>query len=534
MHPGSFTPGQVFQPLTSEDPRQVGGYQLLARLGSGGMGRVYLGTMQNGLRLAIKVVRPELVGDPEFRRRFEQEVAAARQVQSRYTAPLIDADPGARQPWLATAFVAGPSLAQVIAEDGPLPLDTVQRLTAWIAEALQSIHASGVIHRDLKPSNVLLAPDGPRVIDFGIVCAAEATSLTRAGVHIGAPQFMSPEQALGQQSTPALDVFSLGSLAYFAATGRAPFGGGPGAAVLFRIAHENPNLEGCPEPLLSLITRCLAKDPAQRPQLQDIIDSFASLGTTAENWPPVGVLQRLAAYAADPPPPTDPDRGTGPADHPGTRRRGILRVTAGVIVVLAATTYGINLTSGDGSPAPTGLPPVPAPSSTPTPVPTTTAPTPTTLAPATSSPFGTPLPPPTGEPVYLADLPPRGSALSTGSWTILGQEYPKSLAKIDFCGNPLSTTYELDRPYQRLITDVAVADTVDAGDRDAVVNFTVYADSDDDGEYNNDEEVASRAGSWQHPAVINADIRGATSIRLDMVTFNCISGETVWATPRLY
>ncbi|MGH3912049.1 MAG: serine/threonine-protein kinase, partial [Pseudonocardiaceae bacterium] len=262
MHPGSFTPGQVFQPLTSEDPREVGGYQILARLGSGGMGHVYLGTMQNGLRLAIKVVRPELVGDPEFRRRFEQEVTAARQVQSRYTAPLVDADPGARQPWLATAFVAGPSLAQVIAEDGPLPTDIVQKLTAWIAEALQSIHASGVIHRDLKPSNVLLAPDGPRVIDFGIVCAAEATSLTRAGVHIGAPQFMSPEQALGQQFTPALDVFSLGSLAYFAATGRAPFGGGPGAAVLFRIAHEDPNLEGCPQPLLSLITACLAKDPA--------------------------------------------------------------------------------------------------------------------------------------------------------------------------------------------------------------------------------------------------------------------------------
>ncbi|MGH3570045.1 MAG: NPCBM/NEW2 domain-containing protein, partial [Pseudonocardia sp.] len=270
-------------------------------------------------------------------------------------------------------------------------------------------------------------------------------------------------------------------------------------------------------------------------QLRDIIDSIASLGATSGDWPPLGVLQRLAAYTADPPPPAGQDLGTSPVDRPGSKRRGVLRVVAGVTVVLAATAYGINLTSSNDSPDTTGSLPVPATSSNTTP-PTTTTPIPTTSAAAASSPFETQLPPPTGEPVYLADpvLSPRGTALSTGSWTILDKEYPQSLAMIDLYCDPVSVTYELDHPYQRFITDVGIADTIRAQDRNEVVSFTVYADRNNDDRYSDEEEVVSRAGSWQRPAAIDVDIRGATGILLTMSPSGCISGETVWATPRLY
>ena len=259
------------EPLSADDPAEIAGYRLQARLGAGGMGRVYLALTPGGRRIAVKVIRPELGDDPDFRRRFRQETQAARQVHGIYAAQVLDADPDADPPWLATAYVPGPSLQQAVADHGPMPAASVLTLTAGIAEALQAIHAAGIVHRDLKPSNVLLAPDGPHVIDFGIARAAEATTLTRTGMRVGSPQFMAPEQIQDLPVTPAIDVFALGSLAVFAATGKAPFGEGSEAAVMYRVLHEPPGLAGCPEPLRGLAERCLAKDPSARPSPAQIV-----------------------------------------------------------------------------------------------------------------------------------------------------------------------------------------------------------------------------------------------------------------------
>ena len=260
------------EPLTRGDPSQIAGYRLRARLGAGGMGVVYLGSTPGGRAVAVKVMRPELGDDRGFRERFRQEIDAARRVHGLYTAQVIDADPTAVPPWLVTAYVPGPSLQEAVAGNGPMPVATVYQIVAGVAEALQAIHSAGVIHRDLKPSNVLLAPDGPRVIDFGIARAAEATALTRSGTRVGSPQFMAPEQVGGRPATPATDVFALGSLAAYAALGRVPFGNGGGAeAVLYRVLHQEADLTGCPMPLRGLIERCLAKDPAQRPVPAEII-----------------------------------------------------------------------------------------------------------------------------------------------------------------------------------------------------------------------------------------------------------------------
>src|ERR1700723_1572683 len=214
------------QPRTSDDPAAIGGYRLEARRGSGGMGRVYLAFTPAGRPVALKVVRSDLGDDRDFRIRFEQEIQAAQRVRGLYTAELIDADPAATPPWLVTAYVPGPSLEEVIDRDGPMPEAMVFRLIAGVAEALQAIHAAGVIHRDLKPSNVLLAQDGPRVIDFGIARALEAASLTRSDIMMGSPDFLAPELVQDLPISPALDVFALGSLAVYAATGRPPFGRG--------------------------------------------------------------------------------------------------------------------------------------------------------------------------------------------------------------------------------------------------------------------------------------------------------------------
>jgi hypothetical protein len=287
------------EPLTRDDPGQIAGYRLQARLGAGGMGLVYLGLTPGGRAVAVKVMRPELGDDRGFRDRFRQEIEAARRVHGLYTAQVIDADPAAVPPWLVTAYVPGPSLQQAVADHGPMPAQTVYRIMAGVAEALQAIHAAGVIHRDLKPSNVLLAPDGPRVIDFGIARAAEATALTRTGMRVGSPQFMAPEQVAGQPTTPATDVFALGSLAAYASAGRAPFGDGGGEAVLYRILHQDPDLAGCPMPLRGLVERCLAKDAAHRPRPTEII-SFCRAQQAehateiAQSWLPPGVAADLA------------------------------------------------------------------------------------------------------------------------------------------------------------------------------------------------------------------------------------------------
>ncbi|WP_225848739.1 serine/threonine-protein kinase [Streptomyces sp. HPF1205] len=263
--------GGVFQPLDADDPAEAGRYRLTARLGAGGMGKVYLSYTPAGRPVAVKVIRPEFAEDPEFRRRFRQEVQAAQRVHGLYTAPVIDSDAEGARPWLATAFVQGPTLSAAVAEHGPLPLPTVLLLVAGIAEALQGVHAAGLVHRDLKPSNVLLAADGPRVIDFGIARAADSTALTDSGVTIGTPAFMAPEQAAGREITPATDVFALGQVAAYAALGSPAYGDGPSHAVLYRIVHEEPDLSALPERLRPLVTGCLDKDPARRPSLARIV-----------------------------------------------------------------------------------------------------------------------------------------------------------------------------------------------------------------------------------------------------------------------
>ncbi|MCC3779502.1 serine/threonine-protein kinase, partial [Streptomyces sp. UNOB3_S3] len=263
----------AFTALAADDPEEIGGYRLHARLGTGGMGHVYLAYTPGGRPVALKAVRPELAGDPEFRYRFVQEVANARRIRGLYTAEVVDAGPDAPTPWLATAYVPAPSLHEVLRRHGPLPVRTVLLLMAGIAEALQSIHGSGVVHRDLKPANVLVAADGPRVIDFGIARAADAVALTGAGLRIGTPAFMAPEQALGQQATPATDVFALGALAAYAAGGTPPFGDCPESVALYRAVHEPPDLTRVPVELHGLLGRCLAKDPAARPTAGALIEA---------------------------------------------------------------------------------------------------------------------------------------------------------------------------------------------------------------------------------------------------------------------
>ncbi|MFI9826996.1 serine/threonine-protein kinase [Streptomyces sp. NPDC051913] len=286
--------------LSPEDAREIAGYRLRARLGEGGMGMVYLSHTRGGQPVALKVVRREYAQDPEFRKRFTQEVAAARRVQGPYTAPVLDSFTDGPEPWLAVSYVPGPSLASAVYQHGVLPVRTVLQLTAGIAEALQTVHAAGVIHRDLKPSNVLLASDGPRVIDFGIARAADTTTLTAKDVRLGTPAYMAPEQAMGSDVTPALDLFALGLVTYFAATGRHPFGEGSSQALLFRIVSNEPDLAGCPDELRGIIAACLAKDPAARPtpaQLIEACNNLAGTGGLVRHegwWLPAAVTQQIA------------------------------------------------------------------------------------------------------------------------------------------------------------------------------------------------------------------------------------------------
>ncbi|MER7771379.1 serine/threonine-protein kinase [Kitasatospora sp. NPDC096140] len=258
--------------LGSDDPRQVGAYRLLRRLGSGGMGRVYLGRTAGGRTVAVKVVRPELADDAEFRARFRHEVAAARRVGGTWTAPVLDADTEGERPWVATGYVAGPSLTAAVQQYGPLPEPAVRALGVGLAGALAHVHGLDLVHRDVKPSNVLLTLDGPRLIDFGIARALDATSgFTRSGHVVGSPGFMSPEQAAGQPVGPAGDVFALGAVLAYAATGVHPFGEGVSAAVLlYRVLHEEPDVAGLPERLRAVVLDCLAKDPAARPTPQHL------------------------------------------------------------------------------------------------------------------------------------------------------------------------------------------------------------------------------------------------------------------------
>jgi serine/threonine kinase PknH len=288
--------------LGPDDPRVIGEYRLRAQLGAGGMGRVYLGLSPGGRTVAIKVVNPDLAGDAEFLHRFAQEVAAARAVSGIYTAPVVASGLDERPPWLATAFVPGPSLDQVVTEHGPLPEPAVWPLLAGLTEAMAAIHACGVVHRDLKPANVLLATDGPRVIDFGISRATDGTVLTAAGVVFGTPGYMSPEQAEGKPSGPASDMFALGCVIAYAATGAGPFGTGTAPAVLYRVVHSQPALDAVPPALREILSRCLAKDPAARPAPAALAAAIAGrdngTGPSAVAFWPRPVANVIGAYQA--------------------------------------------------------------------------------------------------------------------------------------------------------------------------------------------------------------------------------------------
>ncbi|WP_236053459.1 MULTISPECIES: serine/threonine-protein kinase [Streptomyces] len=251
--------------LRREDPRVVGSFRLHRRLGAGGMGVVYLGSDKKGQRVALKVIRPDLAEDQEFRSRFAREVSAARRIRGGCTARLVAADLEAERPWFATQYVPGPSLHDKVADEGALGAADTASIGAALSEGLVAVHEAGVVHRDLKPSNILLSPKGPRIIDFGIAWATGASTLTHVGTAVGSPGFLAPEQVRGAAVTPATDVFSLGATLAYASTGDSPFGHGSSEVMLYRVVHEEPQLSGVPDALAPLVRACLAKDPDERP-----------------------------------------------------------------------------------------------------------------------------------------------------------------------------------------------------------------------------------------------------------------------------
>lgn len=294
-----------FQPLEDNDPRVAGSYPLVARLGAGGMGRVYLSHTPGGRAIAVKVIRPELAESAEFRKRFRAEVAAASRVHGLYTAPVVDSDTEGSMPWCATAYVPGPSLSDAVRDHGPLPVDTVLRLIAGVAEALQAVHREGIVHRDLKPSNVLLASDGPRVIDFGVARTVNTTSVTQSGTALCTVAYMAPEQVLGGEAAPSADVFALGQTAVFAATGGAAFGGGDPHAVLYRVVHEEPDLGNVPGRIRDLVAACLRKPAAERPSVEEVMRWVQTIranrgdgaGFTSGAWLPGELAAGITARA---------------------------------------------------------------------------------------------------------------------------------------------------------------------------------------------------------------------------------------------
>src|ERR1022692_892888 len=266
----------LVEALRQWDPERIGGYTLIGRLGAGAMGRVYLGRSAAGRLVAVKTIKIELAEEPEFRNRFAQEVAAARRVSGAFTAAVVAADSEADMPWLATAYVPAPSLSALVRACGPLTVPAVRWLAAGCAEALESIHNAGLVHRDLKPSNVLVSPDGPRVIDFGVAMAAERIQLTVTRGAGGTPAYMAPEQARDtRQASLASDVFSLGGTLLFAATGHGPYQGETVMDILVRLATEPPDLAGLPAELTDIVTACLERSPRDRPTSAAVLAHLA-------------------------------------------------------------------------------------------------------------------------------------------------------------------------------------------------------------------------------------------------------------------
>ncbi|MFI2434196.1 serine/threonine-protein kinase [Streptomyces sp. NPDC018693] len=309
--------------LRREDPRVVGSFRLHRRLGAGGMGVVYLGSDKKGQRVALKVIRPDLAEDQEFRSRFAREVSAARRIRGGCTARLVAADLEADRPWFATQYVPGPSLHDKVIDEGPLGAAEAASIGAALSEGLVAVHEAGVVHRDLKPSNILLSPKGPRIIDFGIAWATGASTLTHVGTAVGSPGFLAPEQVRGAAVTPATDVFSLGATLAYASMADSPFGHGSSEVMLYRVVHEEPQLHGVPDALAPLVRACLAKDPEERPSTLDLSLRLKEIAAReaqglADPRPPVprgGEAERPTGRLSD----TYPDRGQRqPGGGPGT------------------------------------------------------------------------------------------------------------------------------------------------------------------------------------------------------------------------
>jgi eukaryotic-like serine/threonine-protein kinase len=409
----------MWRELQADDPKLVGPYRLRGLLGTGGMGQVFLGVSPGGRPVAVKVIRADLAADAGFLTRFQREIEVARKVSGQFTAPVIDANLDAPVPWLATAYVAGPSLADAVRDHGPLPVTSVLRLAAGLAEGLCAIHAAGVVHRDLKPANVLLAEDGPRLIDFGISLGTEASALTRTGLVVGSPGFMSPEQAEGREVGPPSDIFSLGAVLVYAATGAGPFGGGSTPALVYRVVHDPASLDHVPAAVRPLIERCLAKDPGRRPAARDLLAEAAAV-QPGPGWLPEPVTRTFLQLPASAgpsktvtslaPAATPPGRQEKRPRHGLRRPLAIASMVAGLLAASAggamALTAGAHLSSAPLAgrtahahvtrhdihhlvkPTPTVSQP---PSTAPTPTPTATPiPTPTPTATVTPTATATP------------------------------------------------------------------------------------------------------------------------------------------------
>ncbi len=451
--------------LQPGDPQLIGPYRLRGRLGAGGMGQVYLGRSAGGRPVAVKVVRAHLATDPEFRARFRREIAVARKVSGVHTSPVIDADVDGPMPWLATAYVEGPSLAEAVSQHGPLPPRSVLALAKGLAEGLSAIHAAGVVHRDLKPANVLLAEDGPRVIDFGISRAVEASALTHTGLVVGSPGFMSPEQAEGRLVGPPSDIFSLGAVLAFAATGQGPFGTGSTPALVYRVVYSPPNLNHLPAEVRPLVERCLAKDPAQRPTAAQLLAGAGAVHpATAATRLDLAAAPTVAAgpgarpYASPtmtaavlPPPggPAGPGLGQ-PGRRPRRRAWRPLAVASIAVGLLAGCTYtGIALTSGSGhspdtrsAPTTSGAISAPAPSASPRTSSPVTA-TPSTSASATVTPSASPSvtvsPSPSASPT--ATVSPSASPSATATTTApANTASPTAAPSTPAIATPVTTT----------------------------------------------------------------------------------------------
>ncbi|WP_217711576.1 serine/threonine-protein kinase [Actinomadura sp. NAK00032] len=372
---------EKLKPLQAGDPKRIGEYRLLARLGAGGMGRVYLGRSKGGRPVAVKVIHPHLAEDAQFRRRFEAEVAAVRRVGGVHTVQVVDARADADPPWLVTEYIAGPSLHEAVTEHGAFSAPAVAGLGAGLAEGLMAIHERGVVHRDLKPGNVLLAQDGPRIIDFGIARALDATSQTTTST-VGTPGFMSPEQLRGGEVGPAGDVFCLAAVLAFAATGRRPFGDGPIEALGYRVVNEEPDLDGVPEPLLPLITAGLAKDPADRPGPEEFLDRCSALVQDEDATLPEPVATMIATRVAETDVLAPPAGGASRIPPLGRPRPPLVAAAAAVlgVLVIAFAVWAI----GNGGEEPAAPAAAATTASTAGPSPTPTTPSPRASAASTS------------------------------------------------------------------------------------------------------------------------------------------------------